>query len=59
MSTRLEVVMPDPADTRHESAERRFDALYRDHHQEILAYCIRRLPAPDAEDAAGEVVPDS
>ncbi len=31
--------MPDPADTRHGSAERRFDALYRDHHQEILAYC--------------------
>ncbi len=47
--------MPDPAETRHGSAERRFDALYRDHHQEILAYCIRRLPASDAEDAAAEV----
>ena len=47
--------MPDPANTRHGPAERRFDALYRDHHQEVLAYCIRRLPASDAEDAAAEV----
>lgn len=35
--------------------DRRFDALYRAHHQEILAYFIRRIPRPDAEDAAAEV----
>ena len=37
------------------SADLCFDALYRRHHQEILAYCLRRLPADDAEDAAAEV----
>lgn len=33
----------------------RFDSLYRDHHREILAYFIRRIPRSDAEDAAADV----
>jgi RNA polymerase sigma-70 factor (ECF subfamily) len=37
------------------SAHQCFDALYRSHHREILAYCLRRLPPSDAEDAAAEV----
>lgn len=32
-----------------------FDDLYRSCHPEVLAYCRRRLPGADAEDAADEV----
>ncbi len=35
--------------------EARFDSLYRSHHREILAYFLRRMPGPDAEDATAEV----
>ena len=37
------------------SRDKAFDALYRNHHREILAYCLRRLPQDEAEDAAAEV----
>lgn len=47
--------MPDPGRTGRGPAEARFDALYRGHHREILAYCIRRLPPAEAEDAAADV----
>ena len=36
-------------------SESRFDALYRAHHAEILAYFARRIPRADAEDAAANV----
>jgi RNA polymerase sigma-70 factor (ECF subfamily) len=36
-------------------SESRFDALYRAHHAEILAYFLRRIPRSDAEDAAANV----
>lgn len=36
-------------------SESRFDDLYRAHHREILAYFVRRIPRPDAEDAAADV----
>lgn len=36
-------------------SESRFDALYRGHHAEILAYFVRRIPRSDAEDAAANV----
>lgn len=32
-----------------------FDQLYRSAHPEVLAYCLRRLPRPRAEEAADEV----
>ena len=47
--------MSEPANTGYGPAELRFDALYRDHHQQVVAYCIRRLPRAEAEDAAAEV----
>lgn len=37
------------------TTEQRFEALYRSHYLNILAYCVRRLPRADAEDAAAEV----
>ena len=37
------------------TTEQRFEALYRSHYLSILAYCVRRLPRSDAEDAAAEV----
>lgn len=55
MSSRLEGVMPDPGGQGAGPAEERFDALYRDHHQEIVAYCLRRMPRPAAEDVAADV----
>lgn len=33
----------------------RFDALFEAHHGEIYRYCLRRLGATDAEDAAADV----
>jgi RNA polymerase sigma-70 factor (ECF subfamily) len=35
--------------------EARFDALYRRHHRDVLAYFVRRVPRRDAEDATAEV----
>ena len=32
-----------------------FDALYRAHHADVLAYFMRRIPRADAEDAAANV----
>lgn len=37
------------------TTEQRFETLYRSHYLNILAYCVRRLPRADAEDAAAEV----
>ena len=36
-------------------ADRRFDELYEQHFRHILAYCRRRIPETDADDAANEV----
>lgn len=36
-------------------SEGTFEALYRTHHAEILAYFVRRVPRSDAEDAAANV----
>jgi len=36
-------------------ADRRFEALFRDHHQAVLSYCRRRMDRSDAEDAAADV----
>lgn len=33
----------------------RFDQLYRQHHRQVLAYCLRRTNPDDAEDAVAEV----
>lgn len=33
----------------------RFDRLYRAHHREVLAYCMRRANRADAEEVASEV----
>lgn len=35
--------------------EQSFEDLFRTHHQAIYRYCLRRLEASDAEDAAAEV----
>lgn len=32
-----------------------FDQLYRQHHRQVLAYCLRRTGAVDADDAVAEV----
>jgi RNA polymerase sigma-70 factor (ECF subfamily) len=32
-----------------------FDNLYRQHHRQVLAYCLRRTRREDADDAAAEV----
>lgn len=37
------------------NADRRFDELYEQHFRHVLAYCRRRIPAADADDAANEV----
>ena len=37
------------------SADARFERLYRQHHQAVLAYCLRRMNRSDAEDVASEV----
>jgi len=39
----------------YRSANEYFESLFRRYHRQILAYCIRRLPPDDAEDAAAEV----
>jgi RNA polymerase sigma-70 factor (ECF subfamily) len=36
-------------------ADRRFEALFRDHHQAVLSYCRRRMVGADAEDLAADV----
>ena len=33
----------------------RFDPLFEDHYQAVYHYCLRRVGAPDAEDATAEV----
>ncbi|MDJ0792391.1 MAG: sigma-70 family RNA polymerase sigma factor [Acidimicrobiia bacterium] len=37
------------------ATDRRFRALYDEHFRDVLAYCMRRVPADDAYDAANEV----
>ncbi len=37
------------------SPQSRFERLYRAHHREVLAYCIRRANRADAEEVASEV----
>lgn len=37
------------------SADQRFTSLFDAHHTDIQAYCLRRLPPDDANDAAAEV----
>lgn len=37
------------------SADARFKALFNAHHRNIHAYCLRRLPTDDANEAASEV----
>ena len=37
------------------SADKRFRALFQAHHKELHAYCLRRLPVEDANDAASEI----
>lgn len=34
---------------------RRFDVIFERHHRDVIRYCVRRLGAADAEDAAAEV----
>lgn len=36
-------------------ADRRFESLFRDHHQAVLSYCRRRMARADAEDVAADV----
>lgn len=36
-------------------AERRFDAIFDEHHADIYRYCVRRLDRSEAEDAAADV----
>lgn len=38
-----------------ESADREFTRLYQAHHDEVLAYCTRRIGSTDADEAAAEV----
>lgn len=47
--------MAEPAIRRDSRIDGRFDSLYRRHHQEVLAYFIRRIPPCDADDATAEV----
>ncbi len=47
--------MAEPAVGMGSGVDSRFDSLYRDHHREIPAYFIRRIPRSDAEDAAADV----
>ena len=37
------------------STDDRFRALFDAHHRELHAYCLRRLPVEDANDAAAEI----
>ena len=37
------------------SADERFRSLYAAHHKELHAYCLRRLPVEDANEAASEI----
>ncbi len=37
------------------ATDRRFRAIYDEHFRAVLAYCLRRIPADDAYDAANEV----
>lgn len=50
-----ESVMAGTAMEPTDGADARFESLYREHHAEILAYFIRRIPRSDAEDAAARV----
>ena len=37
------------------ATDRQFRAMYDEHFRAVLAYCLRRIPADDAYDAANEV----
>jgi RNA polymerase sigma-70 factor (ECF subfamily) len=37
------------------STDQRFRALFETHHRELHAYCLRRLPVEDANEAASEI----
>jgi RNA polymerase sigma-70 factor (ECF subfamily) len=37
------------------SADERFRSLFNAHHRELHAYCLRRLPVEDANEAASEI----
>lgn len=37
------------------STDQRFRALFEAHHRELHAYCLRRLPVEDANEAASEI----
>lgn len=41
--------------TNDEPAASLFERVYRTHHPAVMAYCLRRVPAPDAHDVASEV----
>ena len=47
--------MAHQAVARSGSADTRFERLYQQYHQEVLAYCVRRMNRSDAEDVASEV----
>lgn len=47
--------MAEPAIARDNGVAGRFDSLYQAYHQEVLAYFVRRIPRPDAEDATADV----
>lgn len=47
--------MAYPAMTSPDSAETRFEIMYQQYHNEVLAYCLRRVSRSDAEDVAAEV----
>lgn len=38
-----------------DSADARLTRLYEAHHDEVLAYCVRRIGRPDADEAAADV----
>lgn len=48
-------VVKNPSGSNTSEWPARFDALFEAHHGEIYRYCLRRLGATDAEDAAAEV----
>lgn len=41
--------------TTHDDRRRRFEEIWGQHRLQLLAYCVRRVAAPDAEDACAEV----
>ncbi len=47
--------MTHQAIARSGPADTHFDRLYQQYHQEVLAYCVRRMNRSDAEDVASEV----